>query len=621
MTDASLQRRVWARLRRSGRRLTAPSRAGRPRSDSSISAATGGSRLRGRAAELVGRPGGRAVVILADPASQVAVRGWLRDLSGDEVTLLLVGGLPGPGDRSEADAQAASEVAVGGLADVVACLARRNAQDVIVVVLGSAVLGSLGADHAGLMEHLFLHLRPGGAYLVDRTVEDARARRDRDANAQDLIHRMLAVAQGGGEDVAGLSRRQVAVAGCAKDVLVTEDLMVATKRGPTLLMVREHQVEDLLPAREPGIEVSVLERRPEGHLNLQLADVSYGPSRADPWPARLEYPELTLRHYEGDLLSVGKMRLTTGNTILPESFRWPHAKVLSHPRIASVTPTFARPDPLTRRDRRTPARVLDGDYYFLDCVFSGHFGHLTTEVLSRLWGWERAKRDIPGLKALFHTNPARGRDGALERRLLTAFGIRESDLVWSDRPVRLRGVVGASPMWHNEKPYYAHPDIRDTWARMTAGLLAGADPAEHERIFVSRGAALSSRRGCRNQQEVEQVFADRGFHVFYPEELPLSEQVALFAGARVVAGFGGSGMFNLMHTRRLEAVVVISQNAYVARNEYLFTSVLGGQLHYFWEQSDVEPPAVGRSKASDRASFAFDFATQGADLQRVLASL
>jgi capsular polysaccharide biosynthesis protein len=120
---------------------------------------------------------------------------------------------------------------------------------------------------------------------------------------------------------------------------------------------------------------------------------------------------------------------------------------------------------------------------------------------------------------------------------------------------------------------------------------------------------------------VERFFADRGYHVFYPEELPLPEQARLFAGARVVAGFGGSAMFNLMHCQRLEAAVVISHHAYVARNEHLFTSVLGGQLHYFWQTSDVPPPAVGRNKASSGSSFAFDFEAYGDDLARVLADL
>ena len=109
--------------------------------------------------------------------------------------------------------------------------------------------------------------------------------------------------------------------------------------------------------------------------------------------------------------------------------------------------------------------------------------------------------------------------------------------------------------------------------------------------------------------------------MFYPEQLSLTEQVALFAGARVVAGFSGSAMFNLMHTRRLEATIVLGQNAYLARNEQLFSTVLGGELHYFWSPADVPPPEIGkRTLASVRSSWEFDFAEQGADLERVIAA-
>ncbi|MEO5853037.1 MAG: glycosyltransferase 61 family protein [Nocardioides sp.] len=535
------------------------------------------------------------MVVLADSVFPGDVHGWLREFSSDDVTVLSV-------------------YPVTNLDDVVARLSRLTTQDVILVVLGPAALVSLAQDHGTLFESLFLHLRAGGVYVVDRTVQQREPGDARPCRTAEHFHRMLAAAQG--RDVGlGLSRRDIAIARYLKAVLVSEQLVVVTKRGRHALKLREHQVPELLTAREPGMAVSVLEVRPAGQLNIQIEESSYGPGRADPWPTQLEFPEMTLRHYAGTIVSAGGMRLHTGNTILPDSFRWSHAKILRNRRYPSVTPLFSR------LDQALPTRILDGDYYFLDCMFSGHFGHLTSEVLCRLWGWDRAKREMPELKALFHTNPARRADGSLERRLFTAYGIAESDLVWSDQPVQLRSVVGASPMWHNKSPYYAHPDIRETWERLTTGLLADTQPAEHERIFVSRGASLSRRRECRNQAEVEHFFAVRGYHVFYPEELPLVEQVRLFAGARVVAGFGGSAMCNLMHAKRLEAVVVISHNAYTARNEHLFTSVLGAHMHYFWQSSDVEPPEVGRSKASDRSSFSFDFATHGHDLARVLSGL
>ena len=43
---------------------------------------------------------------------------------------------------------------------------------------------------------------------------------------------------------------------------------------------------------------------------------------------------------------------------------------------------------------------LLGPYFHIDGEIQGHFGHMITEQVSRLWAWEEAKRREPGLKAL-----------------------------------------------------------------------------------------------------------------------------------------------------------------------------------------------------------------------------
>lgn len=541
----------------------------------------------------------RSVVVLADPAHEDRVRQWRDSFTGDDVTVMYVG------------------VDVVDVADVVERLTRRRGQDVILVVLGGAALARLAKDHRALFSRLFLELSQGGSYLVDRTVAGRRSVRSLTRlEAQRARRRDADGAADAGHDRPRWRRRAgTGVVPYIRSLNVDGDLVVVRKRGRHAWKVREDQVVEVLPRREAGARATILHALPPGRVSPEFGHVEYGPGPGERWPRPLAHPELALRHYEGELVSLGAMRLVTGRTVLPETFRHPQSPVLIHPALKSVTRD------VVSLQRGVPERVLDGDFYFLDCLFSGQFGHLTTEVVSRLWGWEQARRELPGLLVLFHTNPAGGRDGSLERRLFAAYGIPDSDLVGSPGPVGLRSVVGASPMWHNHKPYYVHPEIPDTWARITRGLLGSAEPSPHERIFVSRGSAFSHRRRCRNQPEVERLFAERGFHVFCPEDHSLAEQAALFAGARVVAGFGGSAMGNLMHARRLEALVVLSHNAYTGRSEHLFASVWGADLHYFWQQSDVAAPRVGRSKESDRSSFAVDLAGQGVDLRRVIGAV
>jgi capsular polysaccharide biosynthesis protein len=237
-----------------------------------------------------------------------------------------------------------------------------------------------------------------------------------------------------------------------------------------------------------------------------------------------------------------------------------------------------------------------------------------------LWGWDRAKQETPDLKALFHLKPQSDRHPQLEIDLLTAYGIAEEDIVWVNEPVWLESVASATPMWHNESPHYVDPDIEQVWDRLTEGLLARAPAGTPtpDRLFVSRRV---TNRTCRNRVDVEEFMSARGFHIVFPELLSLPEQVAMFAGASVVAGFAGSNMFNLMHARNVKTTIVLSHDAYIARNEHLFTAVRGGDAHYFWSPSDIPHPEGGYLKKAFFSEWAFDFGANGAELDAVIAGL
>ena len=141
------------------------------------------------------------------------------------------------------------------LDSVVESLLRLPAQDVVVVVLGDGALASLASHHGELFARLALHVRGGGTYVVDRRAGDRQA-------------------------VTGLGSDNPDIARFIKSIDVSEELTVVTKRGRHALTLREHQVADVLPERESALEVSILEVRPAGRLELHLEDSSYGPSRA-----------------------------------------------------------------------------------------------------------------------------------------------------------------------------------------------------------------------------------------------------------------------------------------------------------------------------------------------------
>ncbi len=197
--------------------------------------------------------------------------------------------------------------------------------------------------------------------------------------------------------------------------------------------------------------------------------------------------------------------------------------------------------------------------------------------------------------------------------------------MWVDRPVRVERVVSATPMWHNAAPYYAHPGIREVWRRLRAGLPDAPVPLpDPTRIFVTRPVDPDRRswnRECHNHAEVEALFAEHGFTVVQPAELSLPEQAALFAHAEVIAGFGGSAMFNMVYAERVREVIVLNHSGYVARNEHLFASLHDASSHWFWSDPDIAHPEGGFDQRAFQSPWTFDRERNEADLRRLLERL
>jgi capsular polysaccharide biosynthesis protein len=127
----------------------------------------------------------------------------------------------------------------------------------------------------------------------------------------------------------------------------------------------------------------------------------------------------------------------------------------------------------------------------------------------------------------------------------------------------------------------------------------------------------SGYRVCHDLVAVEAFFAAEGFTIIRPETMPLAEQVALFRGADIIAGFAGSGMFNAMFVDA-PRLLLISGSSYTANNEYLIGAVVGGSLDVFWGDSDITQPEDGWTWDAFFSPFSFDVAQHAAELRHVI---
>jgi capsular polysaccharide biosynthesis protein len=483
-------------------------------------------------------------------------------------------------------------------------------------------------EQARLFQRVFMHLDKGGWYVARRLVpggdaaEPAQAserlERGRDALPNENIPEeppyegdlwsLVAEAQAARtrdlvDDLSkGWERRDVfGLAGCLAEVHVHSKVLRLVNSTRVAPKLREEEVDAVLAARpELGERLASLPSVTWSATN------EYVVNRAgDPYvQTEFRVPEMVLRRYDEAVCARGQI-VTRDHLLYPESFRQNWMTRMANIYVIEKFPRFG----VVRRDVSSPD-PLPGAWFHLDSEWPGHFGHLLTEQVSRLWAFEQVRAVEPEAKVLLTLQHDREPMALqpFENEVLGAFGITAEDVhvfTTTCRPERLYTATGMFSL-----PRFVHPDIARLWDRVGDHLVRDADDRPRaERLFVSRRPAL--KRSCHNVAQVEELFRARGFEVMYPEDHALCEQVSRFRAARTVAGFAGSGLFSLMFCRDAKDVVVLGPDAYTARNENLIAAVRGHRVTAVRSRSDVEHPEGWWTQQAFASGFTFDVEDEG----------
>ncbi len=173
------------------------------------------------------------------------------------------------------------------------------------------------------------------------------------------------------------------------------------------------------------------------------------------------------------------------------------------------------------------------------------YGHWLLDILPRLWTLADSGLAGPDVRiALPSDTPAFG------LALLARLGIGGERLLRHDSaeerlaPARLL----LPSLAHTD--YRLHPASVEFYDGLVARH-AATGTGRPTRLFLSRaqyGRPGVPGRHLVNHDMVRAALEARGFTTVFPERLPWPEQLALFAGARVVVGEHGSAMKNLLFT-------------------------------------------------------------------------
>lgn len=380
--------------------------------------------------------------------------------------------------------------------------------------------------------------------------------------------------------------------------------------GRLFVKLRDRESDDVLTTRYDDAWGSTVLQLPATQFVSRCEVVNHGEGPIAEGRRTFSVPDRLLRCYRG-VTCTARQIVRFGDYILPDSWRHPNQPKLNNRQLVFKSPYFSS---YHARTRPLSSRSLPGSFYYLDTELPGHFGHITTEVLSRVWAFRAAHEADPGIRLLVSVATLPRAIPGFQQDIFRSLGlpVDDAEIMAPQEDVVVERLYAPTPQLEN--PYYVDPALGEVWAELAAHLPAGR-PATADKIFVSRRAA--PKRHCHQTPEIEAFFAREGFSIIFPEDHSYRDQKMIFSRAKVIAGFGGSGMFNAMFAPKAR-LILLSGDAYNAENEHLIAAVNGNDLHYFWGRSEVPMPEHRFSLKAFTSPWSFDLRRYRRALRRLV---
>lgn len=212
-----------------------------------------------------------------------------------------------------------------------------------------------------------------------------------------------------------------------------------------------------------------------------------------------------------------------------------------------------------------PSYVPAKDYMDCDAVFLGnaypHFGHFIIEHLNRAWGIEKIHKD--NVKYVFVDNKNVGAKSWLFE-FTDMLGIARDDVLILNKSMRFNNVYIPTQSLNNSGNMWA-PEFKVGFDIMRENVVA---EQTYERVYVSR-AKLPENMRTWNEEKIQRIFERNGFHVIYPETLPLHQQVAIIGNCKYLAGCAGTALHLGIFMRPGGRIVQLRRSSEIADNSAL----------------------------------------------------
>jgi len=194
----------------------------------------------------------------------------------------------------------------------------------------------------------------------------------------------------------------------------------------------------------------------------------------------------------------------------------------------------------------------DIDYIDEDVVFIGalsdHYGHFILEGLARMWFYlddENLKMKcvyISESEKFFFTET------------FELLSIYSNKIMRIKSPTKFRKVIIPEPSIRLSD--YFHRKYHETVSKIKDSVL----PGRYEKVFFSKGEISNNR--AIGEIELQNIFANNGYHIFHPEKLSMQEKISVLKGARIFVASSGTNVHNSVFLEDQSQCICLNRSAH-----------------------------------------------------------
>ena len=213
-----------------------------------------------------------------------------------------------------------------------------------------------------------------------------------------------------------------------------------------------------------------------------------------------------------------------------------------------------------------------------EVIFGGilvcHFGHFLTDCLARMWYAVRHRDDRRKFVFLMLKTSQLQELKNWVYQIFDLLGVPEDRLVILEKPTQFAKIVVP------EQSVRIKHDYTNEFLLPFKYITRRVRPFGVKKLFLTRGKDLKSAIHLCNQEYFEAFYRMRGFTVIAPEQLSVTDQIALVSGADEVATFLGTLAHWSLFSRPNTKWTFINRVDNIVSRQCLINQAVGIDWHF-----------------------------------------